>query len=68
MKEKPDPCQRQACDIQVCLQANNYKESRCESVLRAMERCCEKPWAQDSVCCSGFRKTHKSKTEDMEKR
>ncbi|KAI8515127.1 Cx9C motif-containing protein 4, mitochondrial [Branchiostoma belcheri] len=90
MKERPDPCQRQACDIQgfepttkpehqlqthrsyrirpIGRVTNNYKESRCESVLRAMERCCEKPWAQDSVCCSGFRKNNRRKQEDKEKR
>ncbi|XP_062867973.1 cx9C motif-containing protein 4 [Trichomycterus rosablanca] len=55
-----DPCQKQACAIQKCLQANNYIESRCEDVIQAMRRCCEDNSAETSVCCSGFRKEMKS--------
>ncbi|KAK1163278.1 cx9C motif-containing protein 4 [Acipenser oxyrinchus oxyrinchus] len=49
-----DPCQKQACEIQKCLQANKYIESKCEYVIRAMRRCCEVHTAQRSICCSGF--------------
>ncbi|KAK7130671.1 hypothetical protein R3I94_015970 [Phoxinus phoxinus] len=54
-----DPCQKQACAIQKCLQANKYIERRCEDVIRDMRKCCEVH--ESSVCCSGFAKEHKSK-------
>ncbi|XP_010728798.1 cx9C motif-containing protein 4 [Larimichthys crocea] len=49
-----DPCQKQACAIQTCLQANKYVESMCEDVIREMRRCCE-VHAGHSICCSGFK-------------
>ncbi|KAL0994131.1 hypothetical protein UPYG_G00118110 [Umbra pygmaea] len=54
-----DPCQKQACAIQKCLQANKYIETMCEDVIRAMRMCCEQT-GKNSVCCSGFAKEHKS--------
>ncbi|XP_030263142.1 cx9C motif-containing protein 4 [Sparus aurata] len=53
-KKQKDPCQKQACAIQMCLQANKYVESMCEDVIRDMRRCCETA-AGNSVCCSGFK-------------
>ncbi|XP_026875187.1 cx9C motif-containing protein 4 [Electrophorus electricus] len=55
-----DPCQKQACAIQKCLQANKYVESRCEEVIRAMRKCCGAHAEMKSVCCSGFLKGHKT--------
>ncbi|XP_028456137.1 cx9C motif-containing protein 4 [Perca flavescens] len=49
-----DPCQKQACAIQQCLQANKYAESMCQDVIREMRRCCEAQ-TRNSVCCSGFK-------------
>ncbi|XP_029014021.1 cx9C motif-containing protein 4 [Betta splendens] len=49
-----DPCQKQACAIQKCLQANKYVESMCADVIAVMRRCCE-THAANSICCSGFR-------------
>ncbi|XP_059204695.1 cx9C motif-containing protein 4 [Centropristis striata] len=49
-----DPCQKQACAIQHCLQANKYVESMCQDVIREMRRCCE-THAANSICCSGFK-------------
>ncbi|XP_030430305.1 cx9C motif-containing protein 4 isoform X1 [Gopherus evgoodei] len=51
-----DPCQKQACEIQKCLQANNYLEARCEAVLQEMRRCCAQYPKGRSICCSGFEK------------
>ncbi|KAL3846577.1 hypothetical protein ACJMK2_017553 [Sinanodonta woodiana] len=48
-----DPCQKEACEIQKCLQAHNYKESACKDVLEAMRKCCEN-FRSDSKCCSGI--------------
>ncbi|KAG7321205.1 hypothetical protein KOW79_015620 [Hemibagrus wyckioides] len=62
-----DPCQKQACAIQKCLQANNYIESRCEDVIRAMRKCCEVHTGKNSVCCTGFTQEHKN-TEDKSER
>ncbi|XP_030591777.1 cx9C motif-containing protein 4 [Archocentrus centrarchus] len=49
-----DPCQKQACAIQKCLQAHKYVESLCEKEIREMRRCCE-THAGHSICCSGFK-------------
>uniref|UniRef100_A0A8D0HNP7 Cx9C motif-containing protein 4 n=1 Tax=Sphenodon punctatus TaxID=8508 RepID=A0A8D0HNP7_SPHPU len=49
-----DPCQKQACEIQKCLQANNYVESRCAAVLEEMRQCCARYPKGRSICCSGF--------------
>ncbi|XP_074864284.1 cx9C motif-containing protein 4 [Carettochelys insculpta] len=49
-----DPCQKQACEIQKCLQANNYQETRCEAAFQEMRRCCARYPKGTSVCCSGF--------------
>uniref|UniRef100_A0A8C6U7U8 Cx9C motif-containing protein 4 n=1 Tax=Neogobius melanostomus TaxID=47308 RepID=A0A8C6U7U8_9GOBI len=54
MPQQKDPCQKQACEIQKCLQANKYLESMCEDVIREMRRCCE-THAVNSICCSGFK-------------
>ncbi|XP_077591177.1 cx9C motif-containing protein 4 [Stigmatopora nigra] len=53
MPEK-DPCQKQACAIQTCLQANKYVASMCEDVIEDMRRCCRTHGA-NSICCSGFK-------------
>ncbi|XP_057673489.1 cx9C motif-containing protein 4 [Corythoichthys intestinalis] len=53
MPEK-DPCQKQACAIQTCLQANRYVESMCEDVIEDMRRCC-RTHGTNSICCSGFK-------------
>ncbi|GBB91596.1 hypothetical protein RclHR1_00190009 [Rhizophagus clarus] len=35
------PCLREACQIQTCLQNNNYQESRCQKVIEELFKCCE---------------------------
>nr|XP_056715751.1 cx9C motif-containing protein 4 [Euleptes europaea] len=56
-----DPCQKQACEIQKCLQANNYLESKCEAVLQEMRRCCGRYPPGRSIVCSGFELEKKEK-------
>ncbi|XP_024054953.1 cx9C motif-containing protein 4 isoform X1 [Terrapene carolina triunguis] len=56
-----DPCQKQACEIQKCLQANNYLEARCEAVLQEMRRCCAQCPKGRSICCSGFEKEERER-------
>nr|XP_033801345.1 cx9C motif-containing protein 4 [Geotrypetes seraphini]XP_033801346.1 cx9C motif-containing protein 4 [Geotrypetes seraphini]XP_033801347.1 cx9C motif-containing protein 4 [Geotrypetes seraphini]XP_033801348.1 cx9C motif-containing protein 4 [Geotrypetes seraphini] len=51
-----DPCQKQACEIQKCLQANNYMESKCEAVIKEMLLCCARLPKGKSISCSGFEK------------
>ncbi|XP_064525757.1 cx9C motif-containing protein 4 isoform X2 [Pseudopipra pipra] len=58
---KKDPCQKQACEIQKCLQANNYLESRCETVLQEMRKCCARYSQGRSVCCSGFEREERER-------
>lgn len=50
-----DPCQKQACAIQACLQAKNYDESACRKFTEALERCCERHVGRESVVCSGIK-------------
>ncbi|OWF38766.1 Cx9C motif-containing protein 4 [Mizuhopecten yessoensis] len=54
-KTIPDPCQKQACDIQTCLQAKNYDESACRKFIEALEKCCERNVGRESVCCDGIK-------------
>ncbi|XP_030911975.1 cx9C motif-containing protein 4 [Geospiza fortis] len=51
---RKDPCQKQACEIQKCLQVNNYVESKCEAALQEMRKCCARFTKGRSICCSGF--------------
>ncbi|XP_005994802.1 cx9C motif-containing protein 4 [Latimeria chalumnae] len=56
-----DPCQKQACEIQKCLQANNYLEDKCAHLIREMRKCCAIYSGENSICCSGFRKENEEK-------
>ncbi|PKU37302.1 protein p13 mtcp-1 [Limosa lapponica baueri] len=40
---------------------NNYVESKCESVLREMRKCCARYPKGRSVCCSGFEKEERER-------
>ncbi|XP_053435509.1 cx9C motif-containing protein 4 [Nycticebus coucang] len=51
-----DPCQKQACEIQKCLQANNYMESKCQAVIQELRKCCAQYAKGRSLVCSGFEK------------
>ncbi|RDD38490.1 Cx9C motif-containing protein 4 [Trichoplax sp. H2] len=55
MNPKKEPCKDIACAIQVCLRDNHYQEDKCKDILEAMRRCCLKPNAKNSICCSGFK-------------
>ncbi|NXR73649.1 CMC4 protein, partial [Pycnonotus jocosus] len=57
---RKDPCQKQACEIQKCLQANNYLESQCAAVLQEMRKCCAR-YKGRSVCCSGFEREERER-------
>lgn len=39
---KKDPCKRYACDIQKCLQGNNYNEDACTVAIDRLTSCCER--------------------------
>ncbi|XP_065583114.1 cx9C motif-containing protein 4-like isoform X2 [Artemia franciscana] len=52
-----DPCKNHACDIQICLKANDYREERCKKFMDYMLDCCEK-WIDQphiSESCKGFK-------------
>ena len=36
-----DPCKKYACELQYCLQANNYTESKCDQVISKLIKCCQ---------------------------
>ncbi|XP_044283130.1 cx9C motif-containing protein 4 [Varanus komodoensis] len=56
-----DPCKKYACQIQKCLQANNYLESKCEAIFQEMRRCCARYPKGRSTSCSGFQSEKKEK-------
>ncbi|XP_060612301.1 cx9C motif-containing protein 4 [Anolis sagrei] len=56
-----DPCQKYACEIQKCLQANNYVESKCEAAIQEMRKCCVRYPKGRSISCSGFESEEKEK-------
>ncbi|CAI9151032.1 unnamed protein product [Rangifer tarandus platyrhynchus] len=56
-----DPCQKQACEIQKCLQANNYMESKCQAVIEELRKCCARYPKGRSLICSGFEKEEEEK-------
>ncbi|KXN70173.1 hypothetical protein CONCODRAFT_78994 [Conidiobolus coronatus NRRL 28638] len=37
---KPNPCQKEACDIQSCLQKNNYSDAKCIDFINKLADCC----------------------------
>ncbi|XP_037055273.1 cx9C motif-containing protein 4 isoform X1 [Peromyscus leucopus] len=57
-----DPCQKQACEIQKCLQANNYMESKCQAVIQELHKCCARYPKGRSLVCSGFEKEEENLT------
>ncbi|XP_061838104.1 cx9C motif-containing protein 4 [Nerophis lumbriciformis] len=59
-----DPCQKQACAIQACLQANKYVEVKCVDVIHHMRECC-RIHAEHSACCSGFKHTPARPSKDL---
>ncbi|XP_042830886.1 cx9C motif-containing protein 4 isoform X1 [Prionailurus viverrinus] len=56
-----DPCQKQACEIQKCLQANNYMESKCQAVIQELRKCCARYPKGRSLVCSGFENEEEEK-------
>ncbi|RWS29141.1 uncharacterized protein B4U80_10405 [Leptotrombidium deliense] len=52
-KKVIDPCKSKACDIQTCLQKNNYEEEQCIKEMFVMFECCKR-WREISNSCSGF--------------
>eukprot|EP00884_Botryococcus_braunii_P005297 jgi/Botrbrau1/14769/Bobra.0284s0003.1 len=37
-----DACKAEACKIQDCLAKNNYDVSRCQGVIKELQKCCER--------------------------
>ncbi|XP_026558770.1 cx9C motif-containing protein 4 isoform X1 [Pseudonaja textilis] len=60
-----DPCKKHACEIQKCLQANNYLESKCEAVFQEMRRCCAQYPKGVSLSCSGFKGVEKEREKQV---
>lgn len=57
-------CKNEACKIQSCLQANNYKESACVLEVASFLECCEGLPAdirKYSVYCSGAKRKETEK-------
>ena len=54
MIQKSDPCQKFACELQVCLQKHQYQESKCQDAIKRLVKCCS-IWKEESFkVCSGI--------------
>jgi len=54
MSQKADPCQKFACELQVCLAKNNYQEIKCKEYIERLTKCCN-IWKEESFkVCSGI--------------
>ncbi|CAH2351540.1 cx9C motif-containing protein 4, mitochondrial [[Candida] railenensis] len=56
-----EPCKREACIIQDCLNANGYKEAKCAKAIDNLYICCKKFYEnngtrtdQTTTCCPKF--------------
>jgi hypothetical protein len=45
-------CYKHTCRIQQCLGENNYDPRSCAWAIEALKRCCEMPFAADSIHCA----------------
>lgn len=57
MNNEQDPCKKFACQLQYCLQANNYNEIKCKQILLQLIKCCQTSYSTTkkvSDTCSGF--------------
>ena len=52
-KGSHDPCKKESCDIQRCLNEHNFDDQRCLDTIEMMLKCC-RVWREKSICCSGF--------------
>lgn len=52
--KKKDPCQKYACELQVCLKRENFQESACQAYINRLVECC-RLWKEESFkVCSGI--------------
>ena len=62
-KQARDPCQKYACEVQVCLQRNNYQENKCQETIKNLVKCCQL-WGEESFkVCSGIKLPEEPNTE-----
>jgi len=50
----PDPCQKPACDLQVCLQRSQYQEARCVEAIARLVACCDLWGDKSTKVCPGI--------------
>ncbi|CAI2168751.1 11030_t:CDS:2 [Funneliformis geosporum] len=55
-KDDSQPCLNEACQIQTCLQKNDYQEARCQQAIDKLLQCCDKLLKSggESPSCSSF--------------
>ncbi|CAO3610837.1 unnamed protein product [Cunninghamella echinulata] len=54
------PCQQFACQLQDCLQRNNYQEEKCQTSIKALKECCEQlNEGGSSPCCPSKKNSNK---------
>ncbi len=52
------PCKKLACEMQLCLDKNQWQQEKCVQVLLKLQECCTKNYGDKksgvSPTCSGF--------------
>uniref|UniRef100_A0A8D8ZIA9 Uncharacterized protein n=1 Tax=Cacopsylla melanoneura TaxID=428564 RepID=A0A8D8ZIA9_9HEMI len=49
-----DPCKKHVCDLQKCLNVQNFQEERCKHCFSHLGFCCQK-FGDKSFVCSGMK-------------
>ncbi|KAI9295887.1 hypothetical protein K502DRAFT_201176 [Neoconidiobolus thromboides FSU 785] len=52
-KSNKNLCQKEACQLQTCLQNKQYQEAKCQEYITALRECCKKilDEGKTSTCC-----------------
>ena len=59
MSQKKDPCLKNACKLQTCLERRGFDDQKCQNEMNFIRECCE-TWWESSIVCEGFIKDLKS--------
>ena len=58
---KKSDCKKLACEIQTCLERNQYQQVKCEKQIEALVMCCKMNNDQVSPFCNGWSFLNNSK-------
>jgi len=53
-QKNTDPCQKIACELQVCLKKENFQESSCQEYVDRLVECCRLRKKESFKVCGGM--------------